>query len=266
MPALSQTSPSSHQPPPPSLFLGPPSRDASRVSLPTVLLPDAPTSGVGAPTASTTKSSDRLGASNLHQPRPRLAARAGTDIGTSAFSRTIHDERQQQQAVAGQKQADHTEALWAEMQLTLEEVELNAANEAHVFGAEHAKALEALRAAQIALAQAWGRNEADDDDDEANAEPGSTTQSRPVTSDGTTAAPDADPAQMEDNTDDEAEKDFVLARKRREANDRYFERVNEGVRGVVAKLEDVATAMRMVEQESRDIWSDSGGSRNSSIG
>jgi len=36
-----------------------------------------------------------------------------------------------------------------------------------------------------------------------------------------------------------------------------FQRVNEGVLDVVAKLEDVAVAMRAVEQESRDIWGDS---------
>jgi hypothetical protein len=48
--------------------------------------------------------------------------------------------------------------------------------------------------------------------------------------------------------------DILLARKRREANDRYFERVSRGVLDVVAKLEDVAGAMRAVEQESMDLW------------
>jgi hypothetical protein len=57
--------------------------------------------------------------------------------------------------------------------------------------------------------------------------------------------------------DEETEKDIRLARKRREANDRYFDRVNQGVLDVVAKLEEVAQAMRTVERESKDIWSDS---------
>jgi len=54
--------------------------------------------------------------------------------------------------------------------------------------------------------------------------------------------------------EEETEVDILLARKRREANDRYFQRVNQGVLDVVAKLEDVAVAMRAVEQESKDIW------------
>lgn len=53
----------------------------------------------------------------------------------------------QQQISEGKKQADRTDALWAEMQTTLEEVELNAVSGTHVFGAEHSKALEGLRAA-----------------------------------------------------------------------------------------------------------------------
>ncbi|OJD09571.1 hypothetical protein ACJ73_10215 [Blastomyces percursus] len=52
------------------------------------------------------------------------------------------------------------------------------------------------------------------------------------------------------------ERDILLARKRREANDRYFDRVNSGVLDVVAKLEEVALAMRVVERESKEIWND----------
>jgi len=36
--------------------------------------------------------------------------------------------------------------------------------------------------------------------------------------------------------------------------DRYFQRVNAGVLDVVAKLEEVAKAMKGVEIESREIW------------
>jgi hypothetical protein len=55
---------------------------------------------------------------------------------------------------------------------------------------------------------------------------------------------------------EETETDIVLGRKRREANDKYFQRVNEGVIDVVARLEDVAVAMRAVEQESQDAWNE----------
>lgn len=52
---------------------------------------------------------------------------------------------------------------------------------------------------------------------------------------------------------------IIMCRKRREANDRYFQRVNQGVLDVVAKLEEVATAMRAVELESKEIWGDGEG-------
>ena len=58
---------------------------------------------------------------------------------------------------------------------------------------------------------------------------------------------------LQDETDD----DVLLARRRREANDRYFQHVNMGVLDVVKRLEVVAGALRQVEKESREIWSDS---------
>ncbi|SPQ20328.1 ba82bcd6-376c-48e5-b6a6-64666b84ae8c, partial [Thermothielavioides terrestris] len=61
---------------------------------------------------------------------------------------------------------DRTDALWAEMQATLEAVELSSSERsggaARVFGPDHERKLEQLRAAQIALAQAWARSEADE--------------------------------------------------------------------------------------------------------
>ncbi|CAN8105387.1 unnamed protein product [Discula destructiva] len=56
--------------------------------------------------------------------------------------------------------------------------------------------------------------------------------------------------------EEKTESDIQFARKRRDANDRYFQSVNKGVLDVVAKLEDVATAMRAAEQESKDVWGD----------
>lgn len=191
--------------------------------------------------------------------------------------------RQQQESEV-RKQADRTDAQWAEMQSTLEEVELSAASGTHVFGADHAKALEGLRMAQIELAKAWARSEADDALESADKESkgmtaggkglqlgsegrsfldaaGSTVHSgsaRPGSSAG--------PARVEKATDlleQETEHDILLARKRREANDKYFQIVNEGVLDVVTRLEQVAYAMRAVEQESRDIWGETESSRAS---
>jgi hypothetical protein len=56
--------------------------------------------------------------------------------------------------------------------------------------------------------------------------------------------------------EEDTENDIALARKRREANDRYFRKVNTGVMDVVQKLEEVAKAMKGVETESKEIWGD----------
>ena len=177
----------------------------------------------------------------------------------------------QQQESEGKKQADRTDALWAEMQGTLEEVELSAVNGTHVFGPEHGKALDELRSAQIGLAQAWARSEADEaveGTDKESKGKGLTlgsegksvldTMGSTVAGSGRPGSSSSRPGveRMGSNLEAETEADILLARKRREANDRYFQRVNAGVLDVVAKLEEVAAAMRAVEQESRDIWGD----------
>ncbi|KKY37431.1 hypothetical protein UCDDA912_g02584 [Diaporthe ampelina] len=174
---------------------------------------------------------------------------------------------------------DRTDALWAEMQATLEEVELSASGGTRVFGPDHDRKLGELRAAQIALAQAWARSEADEAI-ETSIGPGTASEKGGAgaesKTDGTTvggagagidgAARSAGTAsvrpgsaglgteQLGQKLEEETEIDIKFARKRREANDRYFQRVNQGVLDVVAKLEDVATAMRAVEQESKDVW------------
>jgi hypothetical protein len=120
---------------------------------------------------------------------------------------------------------------------------------------------------QLKLAQAWARSEADDEvvdpghsgADEASGKASSARrgaeESKPQYDTATETS--AGRGSVSHRTlDDETEKDIHLARKRREANDRYFDRVNQGVLDVVAKLEEVAQAMRAVERESKDIWSD----------
>ena len=61
----------------------------------------------------------------------------------------------------------------------------------------------------------------------------------------------------------ETEKDIEMSRKRREANDRYFEKVNKGVLEVVNRLEEVAKAMKGVESESKEIWGQDSGDAES---
>lgn len=171
------------------------------------------------------------------------------------------------------------------MQATLEEVELSASGGTRVFGPDHDRKLAELRAAQIALAQAWARSEADGAMESAettvgggagggagsvSTERGAAGTGAELKTDGTegarsvgTAGGSARPGsagvgaeRLGQKLEEETETDIQFARKRREANDRYFQRVNQGVLDVVAKLEDVATAMRAVEQESKDVWGD----------
>ena len=251
--------------PPPTLFLGPPSGNASNVSLPgrhdfgSTLQPTL-TAGTVSSTMSRIPIS-RRGSRGIVPRAGDYTDGKGLVGGLPHSLPRIQSENQ--------KQADRTDALWAQMQSTLEEVELTAVNGTHVFGGNHTKALEKLRLSQIELAQAWARSEADDavetiDKDmkavkssgagsdgksgpeESNLNSGS---ARPGSSEGR--------ANAESKMDEDTEADIRLARLRREANDHYFERVNRGVLDVVSKLEDVAVAMKAVEKESRDIWDDS---------
>jgi len=119
------------------------------------------------------------------------------------------------------------------MQATLAEVELQGAfSSTHVFGEKHAAALEELRVAQVELARAWGRGEEVEAEEVEEEEGG---------------------GKEEGEGGEEA--DIKVARKRREANERFFRRVQEGVVDVVGRLEVVAGAMGEVERESRSIWS-----------
>lgn len=244
--------------PPPALFLGPPSQNASHVSLPGL---------------SQQSTREPL----IRQRSQRMAGRGNLDgQQDEALSLSIPIPRPIRQDSEVKRQADRTDALWAEMQSTLEEVELSAVNGTHVFGPEHSKALEELRAAQIGLAQAWAKSEAEDAVESADKESkgkskvgtglfGSEGKSAPdnLVSEGTAASGSQRPGtsagaeRMGSNLEGETEYDILLARERREKNDRHFQKVNEEVLDVVAKLEEVASAMRAVEQESRDIWGES---------
>ena len=155
------------------------------------------------------------------------------------------------------------------MQNTLEEVELSASGGASAFSVKHGKALEELRKAQIALAQAWTRSETEDEGTEealgARAEEESRSALGAGKVLGDSQASKGFPPNARDRgtsasgpktttLEEETVNDILLARKRREANDRYFERVNKGVIDVVEKLDIVAKKMRGVELEAQDLW------------
>lgn len=256
----SRTQSKSQRDPPPSLFLHP-SPAASHVSLPGILAP-----GASVP-----------GPSPLTRERSNLDPNAG---GLSVGS--AHRPQRTLKSAESTRSADRTDALWAEMQATLEEVELSASGGTHVFGPDHDRKLGDLRAAQIALAQAWARSEADDaietayrdsvasatGDEMRNMKGAMGDAAKTGAGDGTdtarsTAASSAKPEssaagveRLGARLEEETEADILLARRRREANDEYFQRVNNGVIDVVAKLDQVAKAMRAVEQESKDVWNE----------
>ncbi|MCJ1283877.1 hypothetical protein MMC26_003208 [Xylographa opegraphella] len=238
-PTSSNPSPRHPQrPPPPSLFFGPPSHNASNISLPSLYQTNT--------NLSTSKAASQANAS-FGGRSTRV-----TDSGLSTASPLGRSSQQQQQQKQHQSEGERTDALWAEMQATLAEVELSAARGTHFFGPEHSTALEALRASQIALAQAWARSEADENVEHP-------CENEDVDGRGVrpTSAGDGKERKKGVGLEEETEGDILLARKRREANDRYFERVSAGVLDVVGRLEEVAVAMGKVEKQSRELWSES---------
>jgi len=238
--------------PAPSLFVGPPSRNASNLSL-------APKDSAGGSAARQplTRQRSRLGPASDKNDSPSSPLDSLTPGGFSRRPPIVTSKTEQMSN-------ERTDALWAEMQNTLEEVELSASSGTHVFGPGHSRALEELRTAQIALAQAWAKSEAED---ELATSPVSKehAKDKPINTADVLAADRAmklghggksalggSKTQLEEDT----EKDIALARERREANDRYFSKVNKGVLEVVQKLEEVAKAMKNVEVESKEIWGD----------
>jgi hypothetical protein len=181
-----------------------------------------------------------------------------------------------------QKPSDKSiDAKWREMQSTLNEVELTAQSSTHVFGESHAKALDDLRQAQIALAKAWGRgneNQTTNGDDivaelnvnkfkgaEDMALDRERTGRKRADTEASASTVLSDESQFSESSvrsgrsqlEDETAQDIKLAGERRAANEAYFKKVDQGVKEVVEKLEKVAEAMRGVESESRSLWSNS---------
>ncbi|KAF4313693.1 hypothetical protein GTA08_BOTSDO01143 [Botryosphaeria dothidea] len=293
-PGLNRNSSNANRLPAPSLFIGPPSRNASNTSIiPPTSTPGGITPGSRAPALARQRSQRGIGNDPQNDSNPMSPTTTTSAGGAGGLSRKDTTAPPPQSitvaataaaaAEATLQQQPSTDAIWAEMQNTLEEVELSALNGTHVFRPGHSSALDELRTAQIALAQAWARSEADEDESEEDRRPavankplsaanvlandrdqklaggsagggtgsaggaGAGGGGRPRSGTETSAK-----SQLERDT----ENDIQLARKRREANDRYFQRVNAGVLDVVAKLEEVAKAMKGVEQESKEIWGD----------
>lgn len=263
------------RPPAPSLFVGPPAQHTPGHSI------QHEPARQAAPTYDSSNGSSTAAFSSSRDVKAAVAKKnAETNTSLTQPSKSIL-KAADQPAV----QASQTQAAWAEMQNTLEEVELGAAGGANAFGAEHARALEDLRKAQIALAQAWTRSEADDEagdrfygadglDQESEADGASgargkmssgsvlsgrkksTDPSEQDKGDRTRARSGTDTSTGGAYLEEETERDIMLARKRRQANDRYFERVNRGVLDVVEKLETVAQKLKDVETEAQEIWED----------
>lgn len=291
--------------PPPTLFLHP-ATSASHVSLPGPGPGPIPGGGPGSAAPHPTPgASSRPGSSLLRSPpdsaifaSPGIAvlnatATAAAAGGTPGFRGGLNISNLPLQIPRQEstRATDRTDALWAEMQATLEEVELSASGGTSVFGPDHERKLDELRLAQIALAQAWARSEADEAIE--TVKPGGTTGGGEGTAAATSAAGGGATGTQGEGAategakstagsgsaarpgssgmggqrgfkmEEETEVDILLARKRREANDQYFKRVNQGVLDVVAKLEEVAVTMRAVELESKEIWNDSDGDPDS---
>lgn len=237
--------------PAPSLFVGPPSRNASSLSIAT-----APKEAQATGRQPLNRQRSILGQEVQRSDKATSPATPIDALNLGSFSR-----RPPMQALKSEQlNNERTDALWAEMQNTLEEVELSASSGTHVFGPAHSRVLEELRAAQIKLAQEWAKSEAEDDLPDSASSKASTGKPH-ATADILSAERRAKMSHSEGSEgrtqlEEDTQNDIALARKRREANDRYFQRVNKGVLDVVGKLEDVARAMKDVEMESKEIWGD----------
>lgn len=253
--------------PAPALFVGPPSHNASNSSL----LSPGPSSDKPSRTPLTRQRS-LLGQDPSKRPLPPTTTSQydGDHLSLTASNPTapfIRRQKQQSQA-ADAEASSRAEAIWAEMQNTLEEVELSAIKGPGmtVFGSEHSRALDELRRAQIDLAKAWARSEAEESgefSEEKKTAEGTdatdllaTDRITKLGSNESSSPGGLGGAFERSKLEEETEKDIELSRKRREANDRYFEKVNKGVLEVVSKLEEVARAMKGVESESKEIWRD----------
>ncbi|KAG5982972.1 hypothetical protein E4U55_001024 [Claviceps digitariae] len=256
---MSKSKPNTRSREPPPVLFSHPSASASHVSLTSATAPAPVTK-----TAGHISTARREQSSIDYSPSFRRGSLVAPDVQRSGRPGST-------------RSTDRTDALWAEMQATLEKVELSASGGTHVFGSGHSQKLSELRSAQIGLAQAWARSEADEAtvmgmrDKIASSGGGDLRNS--LTSlaysnignasdqvrrsrNEVNGAQNERIATSESDLTGQSEMDIILGRKRREANDKYFQRVNNGVIDVVAKLKDVTVAMHAVEEEGQHVWSE----------
>lgn len=261
--------------PAPTLFVGPPSRNASQLSIARTATHDS----------TLNKPRDPLSRQKSALARPfNFDAEANASDGEA-----LHPNRPLPPLKKASEKA--IESKWKEMQSTLNEVELTAQSSTHVFGESHAAALDDLRRAQVELARAWGRGneqQADASEDlELNinrfkgaedialdrrgantqrqrADTGAST-STALSDESTSMRSDVTSRSGRSQLEDETAADIKLASERRAANEAYFKKVDSGVKDVVAKLAVVAEAMRGVEGESRSLWSSSSGRTETTV-
>lgn len=228
--------------PAPALFIGPPSRNASHLSLATSPPANSRPPAQGPyPSQTPPRSPRRAPDSSATPPPPSITIAPPPPPSRAAL-----------------------DASWISLQRALDEVEAGSAARAGAFGANHGAALMSLRKAQARLAEAWaptGREaeviarDYDKREDKHPFPPSVKLESLPplLFTPRVQGGKDG-----KDNMRD-GEEDLRSARERREKNEVYFAAVKKGMLDVVAKLEDVAQAMRKVEMEGREIW-DEGGS------
>ncbi|KAK0933607.1 hypothetical protein LTR29_014840 [Friedmanniomyces endolithicus] len=275
-----------HRLPAPTLFVGPPSRTASQLSV--------SRQGIDSGKDPLTRQrNNKLG-------RTTTAETSDAKDGSPNTITANNDDSFPPLPTLRKASEKEADARWREMQSTLNEVELTAQSSTHVFGTQHAAALDNLRRAQVALAHAWGRgNEEkavraaeDERAQEASVERfgnadeiardrreaggrrrgdtgvsvSTTLSDESVLSDGTAGGGGGGGGEAgtgRSQLEDETAQDIKLASERRAANEAYFKKVEEGVKDVVAKLEVVAEAMRGVEGESRSLWGGTASERSS---
>lgn len=246
--------------PAPALFVGPPSRNASNTSL-------LPSGGdLRDPSRTPIVRQRSLLSPESKRPLPPTTSNQydgdNLSLTTSNPSAPFQRRQRAQSRAAEAEASSRAEAVWAEMQNTLEEVELSAIKGPGmtVFGSDHSRALDELRRAQIELAKAWARSEAEENEGSGEQQKTQDIKATDLASQTFSNSRDNTGASKGDKMfdriklEEETEKDIELSRKRREENDRYFEKVNKGVQEVVVRLEEVAKAMRGVESESKEIW------------
>ncbi|CAD0090098.1 unnamed protein product [Aureobasidium vineae] len=158
---------SSQRLPAPSLFVGPPSHNASNASLARANT-DTSQSSRNIPSSAIPGPASPSVQANLSRSNTGLS-RQNTNLSRQNTRDALKSRRQRPR-----RGTAVLDAHWAALQSTLSDIELSAGSSAHVFGTGHAEALEELRAAQVELARAWGQTDAED----ASTSPSSPTKTK----------------------------------------------------------------------------------------